>query len=82
MPDPQRKIINTKYLLKSFLNKNIDKYFKEDFDYDDEYKDEIIEEIISWTEYEDILTRGEVVRRLDSFGILPEKKNYLVIEKV
>ena len=74
VPDPQRKIINTKYLLKSFLNKNIDKYFKEDFDYDDEYKDEIIEEIISWTEYEDILTRGEVVRRLDSFGILPEKK--------
>lgn len=72
VPDPQRKLINTKSLLKSYLNANIDKYFREDFEYDDEYKVEIIEEIIDWLEYENPLTRGEVVRRMEDLGLDPE----------
>lgn len=72
VPDPQRKVINTKALLKSYLSKNIDKYFKMDFDYDEKYKEEAIEEITSWIEYEDPLTRAEVIRRLDDLGIEPE----------
>ena len=74
VPDPQRKVINTKALLKSYLNRNIDKYFRENFEYDDKYKQETIEEITSWIEYEDPLTRGEVVRRLENFGLNPELK--------
>ena len=72
VPDPQRKLINTKALLKSYLRNNIDKYFKEDFDYDDEYKEETIDEIVDWLEFEEPLTRGQVVRRLDDLGINPE----------
>lgn len=72
VPDPQTKLINTKALLKSYLNRNIDKYFKVDFEYDDEYKEETIEKIIDWLEFEDPLTRGEVIRRLDDLGIDPE----------
>lgn len=74
VPNPQRKIINTKYLLKSYLNNNIEKYYKEDSLIDEDLKKEIIDEIISWTELEDTLTRGEVIRRLDAFGIDPEKR--------
>lgn len=74
VPNPQMKIINTKHILKSYLNKNIEKYFKEGYEYDDEYLVDIIEEIISWLELEEQLTRNEVIRRLDSFGIEPERK--------
>ncbi|WP_406242285.1 penicillin-binding transpeptidase domain-containing protein [Tissierella carlieri] len=35
---------------------------------------DIIEDIVSWTELEEPLTRGEVIRRLNAFGIEPEKK--------
>lgn len=74
VPDPQRKLLNTKYLLKSYLNKNIHLYFKEGFQLDEEYKKEVIEDIVSWIEYEDILSRNEVIRRLSEFGIEPEKR--------
>lgn len=74
VPNPQRKIINTKYILKSYLNNNIEKYFKEDFSYDAAYKEDIIEEIISWLELEEKLSRNEVIRRLESFGIDSERK--------
>ncbi len=69
VPDPQRKLINTKALLKSYLKANIDQYFRDDFEYDDEYRLEAIEEIVDWLEFEDPLTRGEVVRRLDALGL-------------
>ncbi|MDR7870275.1 MAG: penicillin-binding transpeptidase domain-containing protein [Tissierellaceae bacterium] len=72
VPDPQRKVINTKAMLKSYLNRNIEKYFKEDFIYDNEYKQEVINEITSWIEYEEPLTRGEVVNRLEDLGLNAE----------
>lgn len=72
VPDPQRKLINTKALLKSYLNNNIEKYFYEDFDYNDKYKAETIEEIVSWLEYENPLTRGQVVSKLEDLGINAE----------
>lgn len=72
VPDPQRKLINTKALLKSYLNNNIEDYFYDDFVYDDKYKVEVIEEIISWLEHENPLTRGQVVNRLEDLGINAE----------
>lgn len=74
VPDPQRKIIITKNLLKSYLRKNIEKYIKEDVLLVDFEIAEIIEDIVSWTELEEPLTRGEVIRRLTAFGIDPEKR--------
>lgn len=74
VPNPQRKIINTKYLLKRSLEKDIDKYILPGVNIDEERMKEIIEEIISWTELETPLTRNEVIKRLSSMGIDPEKR--------
>lgn len=74
VPDPQRKVINTKASLKSYLNRNIDTYFKEDFEYDDEYRKETIDEIVSWIDLEEPLSREEVIRRLDALGLKAEEK--------
>lgn len=74
VPNPQRKIINTKYLLKRSLEKDIDRYIMPGFNIDDKRMKEIIEEIISWTELETPLTRNEVIKRLSSMGIDPEKR--------
>lgn len=73
VPDPQRKIIMTKNSLKSYLRKNIENYINEEEILTEEEINEAIEEIVSWTEYEEPLTRGEVVRRLYSMGMDPEK---------
>jgi len=74
VPDPQRKLINTKYLLRQLLNRDLVKYLKpETIKTDDDLK-EIIEEIVTWIEIEKPLTRGEVIRRLDSLGIDPERR--------
>lgn len=72
VPDPQRKIITTKYLLKQLLNRTIREYIMDDVEISEEEISGIIEEIISWTEYEEPITRAEVVRRLTAFGIEPE----------
>ncbi len=74
VPNPQQEIITTKALLKRYLQSNIESYIKEDIELDEFEIEEIIEEIISWTELEETLTRGEVVRRLNSLGIHPEKR--------
>lgn len=74
VPNPQKKIIITKSILKSYLKKNIDKYIKEDVILTNDEIAECIEEIVSWTELEEPLTRGEVVRRLSNMGIEPEKR--------
>ncbi|WMM23555.1 penicillin-binding transpeptidase domain-containing protein [Tissierella sp. MB52-C2] len=74
VPDPQRKVITTKAMLKSELRGNIEKYIKEDTVLDQDTIQDIIEEIVSWTELEEPLSRGEVIRRLDAFGLEPEKK--------
>ena len=74
VPNPQKEIITTKALLKRFLQANIRDYIKEDIVLDDFEIEDIVEEIISWTEYEETLSRAEVVRRLNDMGIYPEKK--------
>ncbi len=72
VPDPQRKIITTKYLLKQMLQRTISGYIMEDKDLTAEDIDTAINEIISWTDMETPMTRGEVVRRLTEMGIEPE----------
>ena len=72
IPDPQRKLLNTKALLKSVLNRKLEKYYKEDREYDEDFKEEAIEEILTWLEYDEPLSRGEVVRRLEDMGINSE----------
>ncbi|MDY0234683.1 MAG: penicillin-binding transpeptidase domain-containing protein [Gudongella sp.] len=74
VPDPQRKIITTKYLLKQMLQRNIRNYIVEGKVLSDEEIDLIIEEIISWTASEEVLSRNEVLRRLIDMGIEPELK--------
>ena len=74
VPDPQRKIINTKYLLKQYLTRNIKRYIKDDISLEQEEIDLIIEEIIKWTELEEPLTRGQVITKLSEFGLDPEKR--------
>lgn len=74
VPNPQKKVIGTKAMLKNYLKRDIEKYLKEDMIVDVESKKEMIDEIISWIELEDILTRNEVIRRLDSLGIDSERK--------
>ncbi len=74
VPDPQRKIISTKYSLKQYLNRNIRSYIKDGVKLSEEEIQTTIEEIISWIEYEDVLTRNEVIRRLDQLNIDPEKR--------
>ncbi|TJX14777.1 penicillin-binding protein [Tissierella creatinini] len=74
VPDPQRKIISTKYSLKQYLNRNIRNYVKDGVKLKDEEVEETIEEIIGWIEYEDLLTRNEVIQRLDELNIDPEKR--------
>lgn len=74
VPNPQREILTTKALLKSYLQRNIRNYIKEGITLDDKEIEDIIEEIASWTELEETLTRAEVVRRLNEFGIDPEKR--------
>lgn len=69
VPDPHRKILNTKAMLKSYLDRNIEKYYKEDMVYEDDFKEKAIEEISSWIEFEIPLTRGQVVSRLEELGL-------------
>ena len=73
VPNPQKKIISTKYLLKQYLSRDIKKYFINK-SIEDEELDIVIEDIISWTELEETLTRGEVIRRLTAHGIDPEMR--------
>lgn len=72
VPDPQRKIITTKYLLKQMLQRTISDYIMSDKDLTVEDIETAINDIISWTDIETPLTRGEVVRRLTEMGIEPE----------
>ncbi len=73
VPDPQRKMITTKAMLKRYLNNNIRYYIKEDVKLKDEEIAERIDEIVSWIEEPELMTRNEVIRRLDEMGIYPEK---------
>lgn len=72
VPDPQRKIITTKYLLKQMLQRSISEYIMKDKEFTVEDVETAINEIVSWTDMEIPMTRGEVVRRLSEMGIEPE----------
>ena len=74
VPNPQKKVIGTKAMLKKYLNKDLEKYLKEDVIIDEVRKKEIIDEIISWLELENILTRNQVIKGLSDLGIEPERK--------
>lgn len=69
VPDPQRKIVLAKKRLEDYLNKNIEKYVKDDIIKTDEDLENVVKEISSWLEYEDPLTRGEVANRLEELGV-------------
>ncbi|MDR7857063.1 penicillin-binding transpeptidase domain-containing protein [Tissierella sp.] len=73
VPNPQQKIIITKNSLRYYLKRNIFKYIKEDIVMTEDDTALVIEDIVNWTDLEEPLTRGEVIRRLDAFGIYPEK---------
>lgn len=72
VPNPKRKTENTKVMLKSLLNREIEKTFKKGYKYTEEDKEIAIEEIISWLEMEDTLSYPEVIKRLNSLNIEPE----------
>ena len=73
VPDPQRKVMITKGMLKRYLNNNIRSYIKEDVKLNDDEIAEIIDEIVSWVEEPEPMSRGEVIRKLDEMGFYPEK---------
>ena len=73
VPEPYKKIIATKNLLKSFLRREIQQFINEDVTLDDEEIVETIEEIASWLDLDEILTRGEVSSRLTELGMNAEK---------
>ena len=74
VPDPQRKIMISKNVLKRYLKGNIRSYIKEGVELTDREIDEIIEEIVSWLEEGASVSRSEVIQRLDALGIDPEKR--------
>lgn len=74
VPNPQRKVISTKAMLKKYLNRDLEKHLKDDVVFDENKKEEVILEIVSWLESDDIITRNEVARRLSSLGVEPERK--------
>ena len=74
VPDPSKKIASTKGILKRYLKENINKYVKDGVKLDDKDLEEVINEIISWVGNEELLSRTEVIKRLDKMGIDPEKR--------
>lgn len=73
VPEPHKKLMGTKNMLRNYLKREIKKYIDEDVILTEEEIAEIIEEIVSWLELDEVLTRGEVTRRLSEFGINPER---------
>ncbi|NMA87050.1 MAG: penicillin-binding protein [Tissierellia bacterium] len=73
VPDPQRKVVISKGMLRRYLNNNIHSYIKEDVKLDEDEIKEIIEEIVSWIGEPEPMSRGEVIKKLDEMGFYPEK---------
>ncbi|WIV10600.1 penicillin-binding transpeptidase domain-containing protein [Proteiniborus sp. MB09-C3] len=74
VPDTNLKTNNTKIGLRRFLNTNIRDFIKEGAHIDEKDISKIIDEIVSWAEFEEPLSKREVVRRLDKLNINGEKK--------
>ena len=74
VPDTKSKTNNIKIGLRRFLNANIRDFIKEEIQLDEKDIAKIIDEIVSWAEFEEPLSKREVVRRLDKLGVNGEKK--------
>ena len=74
IPNPKRKTANTKAILKSTLNREIEKTYMEATEFSEEDKEKTIEEIISWLDLEQTLTYAEIMNRLRDLDIDPDAK--------
>lgn len=74
VPDINSKTNNIKTGLRRFLNANIRDFIKEGNNIDENDIRKAIDEIVSWSEFEEPLSKREVVRRLDKLGFNGEKK--------
>lgn len=74
VPNPKLKQQGMKNMLKNFLNVNIREFLIEDREYEEEELIAIVEEIASWTDYEETLTKAEVVSKLRELGVNGEKR--------
>lgn len=74
VPDTNSKTYSIKVGLRRFLNSNIRDFIKEDVILDEKEVIKAIDEIVSWAEFEEPLSKREVVRRLDNLNIDGEKK--------
>lgn len=74
VPDTNSKTNNIKTGLRRFLNANIRNFIKEEIQLDEKDIVKIIDEVVSWAEFEEPLSKREVVRRLDKLNINGEKK--------
>ncbi|MTI48511.1 MAG: penicillin-binding protein [Firmicutes bacterium] len=68
VPNPIDKVEQSKRSLKSYLKNNLHFYIKDDLTFTKQELDEKIDQISNWVELEEILTRGQVVSRLDELG--------------
>ena len=73
VPDPERKVVTTKAMLRRYLKNNIHSYIKEDVKLEEDEIKESIEEIVSWVGEPEPMSRGEVIKKLDEMGFYPEK---------
>ncbi len=74
VPNPKSKQLGTKNMLRNFLNVNIRDFLEEGLELEKEELIELVEEISSWTDYEDSLTKGEIVAKLRELGVNGEKR--------
>ncbi len=65
VPNIDTKVRNKERELRKYLDNNIHKYVKENIKLNDEDLQSSIKEILSWLRYDEILTRGEVIKKLD-----------------
>lgn len=74
VPSRMTKVMATKNLLRNELNAVIKDYIKDGVTIDDEELELIIDEIADWVEFENQISRTEVIERLDAFGLEPEER--------
>lgn len=74
VPNRMAKVMTTKSLLRYELNSIIRDYIKDGITIDEEELSLIIDEIVDWTEFDNQISRNEVIRRLDSFNLEPEER--------
>lgn len=72
IPDPNTKKSLTKYLMKTKLEAEIEKYVPSNKNKDDYNFNEIVDKIVSWTDEQDIPSRTEVINRLKEMNLEAE----------